>query len=68
MLGELRVANKIKRTHPTNLRMLEDRDPHIDVTRNLRAPTSILGPRVPVWMLGRPLYKLGRFEYGVQHI
>ena len=42
--------------------------PRIENRVRLWAPTSILGPRVPVWMLGRPLYKLGHFAYWVQHI
>ena len=67
-LGELCVANKIKRTHPTNPRRSKDRDPHIESTHILRAPPSILGPRVPVSMLGRPLSIMGSFQYGVQQI
>ena len=63
VLGELRVTNKIKRTRPTNPRISKDRDPRIDVTRNLRAPTSILGRAVPVSMLGRPFYILDHFAY-----
>lgn len=42
--------------------------PHIERRGSLRAPPSILGPLVPVLMLGCPLSILGHFQYGVQHI